>query len=93
MKTLAEVKVSDYEISLSKLTGKSIKDVYGYLSCEFDDPVFKISKIILDDDTFFYAEGEHDFPYLTSGPSKGGAEFDEEELQAIFNEENPDEDE
>lgn len=91
MKILQDVKVSGYEISLAKLTGKSIKDIYGYISTEFDEPTFKLTKVLLDDDTYFWVEGEHDFPYLTSGGKDNRAEFDSEELQSIYDEENPEE--
>lgn len=93
MKKLEDVKVSDFEISLVKLTGKKVKDIHGYLSTEYDTPTFKMTKVILEDDSFYYTEGEHDFPYLTDGPSNGGAKFDEDELQAIYDEENPEDEE
>lgn len=93
MKTLSDVRVDDYQISLVKLTGKAIKDIYGYLSTEFDEPIFKMTRVVLEDDSYFFTEGEHDCPYLTSGGITNGAEFDDEELQAIYDEENPDEDE
>ena len=56
--------VSDYEISLSKLTGKVIADIRGYISSELGDPVFKLTKVEFTDGTFVGIEGEHDFPYL-----------------------------
>lgn len=87
MKTLKEVTVDD-SISLSKLTGMPIKDVLGYISMEFGEPCFKMVKIVLDDNSAFWAEGEHDMPYLTDGYGDNAAKFDEEELQSIYDEEN-----
>lgn len=59
-----DLKVSKYEIGLTLLTGKKIKEVKGYLSREFDDVAFKLTAIVLEDDTEIDVEGEHDFPYL-----------------------------
>jgi len=87
MKTLKEVTVDD-SISLSKLTGKPIKDVLGYISMEFGEPAFKLVKVILEDDTAFWCEGEHDMPYLTDGYGEKAAMFDSDELQAIYDEDN-----
>ena len=50
-------------ISLSAWMGP-IKDVQGYISREFGDPVFKLIRIIFEDGTQIDVEGEHDCPYL-----------------------------
>lgn len=52
--------------SLSAFIGKKIADVIGHLSREYDDAVFAISAIVLDDGTFLNVEGEHDFSYIGS---------------------------
>ena len=58
-----DLKVSSYEISLSKLVGKSIKDIRGFISDE-DDPFFQLTKIVFADGTTVHCEGEHDCPYI-----------------------------
>lgn len=50
--------------SLVKLAGKKIKDIYGYISTEFGNPDFQLSKIVFEDGTTSYVGGEHDHPYL-----------------------------
>ena len=61
-----DIQVEDsYRCSLSKLVGKSIKDIHGIIAGEYGNPVFKLSVIVFDDDTELDVEGEHDFPYLT----------------------------
>lgn len=58
------VEGSDYLLSLSKLQGKKIKDITGFVILEFDEPVFEITDIILDDDTKICIDAEHDCAYL-----------------------------
>ena len=61
----AKVEGSTYLLSLVKITGKAIKDIHGYVTDPYDvAPTFKLIHVILEDDTSFYVEGEHDFPYL-----------------------------
>ena len=93
MKTINDVRAegSTYEISLSKLMGKKIKDIHGYISNEFGDPSFKLTKVLLEDDTYFWVEGEHDFPYIVDGGVEKGAKLDTDQMQTIYDEENPDE--
>lgn len=56
----------DYEISLTKLLdGHKIEDIYGYVSDEFGDPYFKITRILLDTGRTMDVEGEHDMPYIS----------------------------
>lgn len=67
MKRLSEVvRPGETAVSLSKLAGKKIKDVVGHPSTEFGDDaaVFQISKIVFDDDSVLFVEGEHDCPYI-----------------------------
>ena len=83
-----DLKVSDYEIGLTKLTGKQIKEVKGYLSMEFGETTFKITKVVLADDTEIQVEGEHDFPYLACyEPTPPN--MDDETLERLYYEENP----
>ena len=80
-----------YTLSYSKLCGKKIKDILGYVSNEFDAPTFKISKIILEDDTEQWVEGEHDIPYLTDYDERTAnllKEINEEEEKENENERN-----
>lgn len=79
---------SSYELSLEKLTGQKIKDVLGYVSMEFGEPSFQLTKIVLENGTQFWCEGEHDHPYITDGT---GDKLDEYLLQSIHDEENPEE--
>lgn len=88
MKTLNEVKVGDFEISLSKLNGQPIKDVLGYISMEFGEPTFQLTKIIMEDGSDYCCEGEHDMPYLTDGYGETEAKFDNDELSSIYEESN-----
>lgn len=88
MKNKADVLVDDseYLISLTKLTGLQIKDVQGYISNEFGEPVFKLSRIILENGQEFYCEGEHDFPYLCAS-SENIPGFDDDTLNLLSGEE------
>lgn len=87
MKTRLDVQVegSNYEISLSKLLDLGIKDIQGYISYEFGEPTFKMTKIILDEGHSLWCEGEHDFPYITESatPVPG---FTEEALRNVTTE-------
>ena len=68
LETMQHIEESDYEFSLSVLTGKKIKDVVGYPSIGFgaDTPVFCLTEIIFEDGASIGVEGEHDFPYLST---------------------------
>lgn len=57
---------SDYLLSLSSIVGKPIKDVHGYVSHQFGEPVFKVSKVVFEDDTDETLGGEHDIAYIDS---------------------------
>lgn len=59
-----QFKTSDFEYGLAKIMGQSIKEVHGYISTEFDEPMFKMTSIELEDGTMIQCEGEHDMPYL-----------------------------
>lgn len=84
MKRLKDILVegSDYEISLSKLIEKPIKDIRGYLSSEFGDAVFKLTEVEFEDGTFLGVEGEHDLPYLVQSRSDQ-PNYDDETLNAL----------
>lgn len=68
MKTLKEVLADEekYFISLSKLTGKQVKDIQITLSKEHGDFSIKPFRIEFTDGTSSFVEGEHDHPYLDS---------------------------
>lgn len=55
----------DHELSLNALLrdGRTVADVFGYVSNEFGEPVFKITRIALSN-VAIHVEGEHDMPYL-----------------------------
>lgn len=57
----------DYELSMVELAGQGIRDIYGYVSHEFEEPVFKITRIEMEDGQLVDVEGEHDFPYICDG--------------------------
>lgn len=79
---------SDYEISLSKLTGVKIADIYGYITDEFGFPVFKITRFIQEDGNYFHIEGEHDMPYIPQGADDAMPNnMDEETLQDLYDQE------
>lgn len=69
------IETSDYEIGLSKVLGRKIKEIHGYTSSEFDEPTFKLTKVEFEDGTFLGCEGEHDFPYLVHWGIKGNAMY------------------
>lgn len=82
-------KPDDYTVSLTKLMGVPIKDILVSLSSEYGDVTLKLSQVVLEDGRTFFCEGEHDHPYL----SDYARILDTDELEAMFREENPDEDE
>lgn len=58
----------DYELSLNDLCGgRTVADVYGYVSIEFGEPCFKITRLALTDGITLDVEGEHDIPYICAG--------------------------
>lgn len=57
---------SDYLLSYTKVSGKKIKDLTGYVSIEFNDPIFKIVNILFEDGTSESVGGEHDIAYIHS---------------------------
>lgn len=83
---LEDVQTSDYEIGLTKMVGKKVKEVHGYLSEEFDDVTFKLTKIEFDDGTFVGCEGEHDFPYLVNW--RKDTVLDEDVMADLYQQEN-----
>lgn len=82
LKEKIKVDGSYYLLSFTALTGKSLKDIQGYISYEFGDPCFKLSRLIFDDDTQMHFEGEHDIAYLTSYHSEP-PNIDSETLRLI----------
>jgi hypothetical protein len=42
---------SDYLQSFTKINGKKVKDIVGYISNEFDEATFKICRIIFEDNS------------------------------------------
>lgn len=77
-------------ISLSKLLGKQVKDVHGFITKEFDDPVFEICWIVLDDDTEVGCEGEHDLPYIIPIRDTNPRLSDDDLLNDLYKQENGD---
>jgi len=83
--TFETVRADDtgYRISLSKLIGKEVQDIVGYLSQEFGEVLFKLTKVVLADGSEMGVEGEHDFPYLVSYGKDSQPNFDDETLEAL----------
>jgi len=75
MKKYKDVKVSDYEIGLTKMLDKKIKEVRGFVTNNFGDPVFELTKIEFEDGTLLGCEGEHDCPYLVSWATEKDPEY------------------
>lgn len=77
-------KLMDYEHGLSAVAGRRVAEVAGYVSNEFGDPVFQLTRVIFEDGTSADVEGEHDCPYLC------GVDGDlDDRVQAIWDAENP----
>lgn len=54
----------NHELSLNEISTSPVKDVFGYVSNEFGDPCFKLTRIEFADGRTADVEGEHDMPYL-----------------------------
>ncbi len=67
MTTLKDLLVegSRYELSLTRMLEQPVVDVLGYISNEFGEPTFKLTRLVLENGVSVRVEGEHDFPYLT----------------------------
>jgi len=53
-------------LSLSKVYGNKIKDLVGFISQPFDEGtyIFKISKVVFEDGTHQWLDGEHDHAFI-----------------------------
>lgn len=71
-----QTKPYDYEIDLERITDSPIVRIVGYVSREFGDPTFKMTRVITADGQSFHAEGEHDIAYLTDLDEAKLKEFD-----------------
>ncbi len=79
---------SEFEISLSKLTGKKIVDVIGCISMEFGFPVFEVSSILCEDGLEINLQGEHDIAFIPQGSdSDMPPNMDEETMYHLSGEE------
>lgn len=67
-----------HEIDLEAVTGSPVTKIFGYITNEFGDPTFKMTRVITADEKSYSAEGEHDMPYLT--------DLDDGKLQAMSDE-------
>jgi hypothetical protein len=76
----------EWEISLRKLVGKPIADIWGMTADEFGEPSFKLTRVVFEDGTTLDVEGEHDFPYLVEG-NAAQPNFNEETLRRLYEEE------
>ena len=74
-----------YYISLSKLFGKNIKDVVAYISGEFGDYTLAVNKLVFEDDSYLWFEGEHDLPYVVEGGMEPSY-IDYEMLERLYHE-------
>lgn len=78
---------STYESSLTRLIGKTIKDIRGYISDPYGGGAsFKLTKIEFEDGTFLGVEGEHDYPYLVRYGDEQ-PNYDEETLERLYHDE------
>lgn len=56
---------TESEISLAEMMQRGVVDVYGWVSEEFGDLTFQMTRVVFDDGTAVGCEGEHDHPYVT----------------------------
>lgn len=54
----------DYEVDLEVITGSPVVRIVGYVTKEFGDPTFKLTRVITQAGETYDVEGEHDLPYL-----------------------------
>lgn len=73
-----------HEIDLETITGSPITKIFGYITTEFGEPTFQMTRIITADEKSYHAEGEHDCPYLT--------DLDQDKLDALNEDENDEDD-
>lgn len=82
------VEGSSYLQSLTKLIGKKISDIHGYIADEVGGgAVFKPTQLIFEDGTKLGFEGEHDFPYLVDYGDPQ-PHYDQETLDRLYDEGN-----
>lgn len=88
MITLKDVLVEehDWQLSLVKLVGLKVKDIRGYITTEFGDPVIKLTEIEFEDGTELCCEGEHDMPYVVTYATNAPANTDSETLERLYEE-------
>lgn len=80
----AEDDTLGFELSVSKLAERKIKDVIGYISYfGKNTPVFKLTEIIFEDGTQLGIEGEHDCPYITVYNDDAFPNLSDEALMAL----------
>lgn len=53
-----------WSLSLTKLYGREVKDVYVYLSREWGEPFLGVSRIVFTDGSELGVSGEHDVAYI-----------------------------
>lgn len=55
-----------FYLSLSKVYGKKVKDLVGFISTPFDEDtyIFKISKVVFEDGTDEWLDGEHECAFI-----------------------------
>lgn len=93
MTKLADFQYEDstWLLDLTKFVGCGIKTVTGYISMEFGDPVFKIVYIVLTDGRELRVGGEHDIAYIEQNWKNPVPGLEDEVLQALWDEENGEE--
>lgn len=84
---------SDWFVSLTKLTGKTIKDIEMYPSMEFGEATLKVCWVIFEDGTRLWVEGEHDFPYVVDYSREDQILPAEEDLYDLYKQLNDEEEE
>lgn len=88
--TYQDIKTGEFEIGLSKLIGKPIKEIHGLLTHEFGDVTFEMTRIEFEDGSELGCEGEHDLPYLVEYRMYQQPNFDDETLNRLYKEQEDD---
>jgi hypothetical protein len=78
--------VSEYELGLTRLIGKAITEVRGYVADNGGGPVFKLTRIEFEDGTFLGVAGEYHFPYLVERGREPQPNYNAETLERLLDE-------
>lgn len=62
---------NSHHLSLASIMGKKIVDLHGYVHRGFGVPVFKVSKVVFEDGSAEWLDGEHDIAFIPSPGDDG----------------------